>query len=204
MYGSASHPVVRVPVGERWMLKQLLDLGAQTILVPMVESAAQACDPICAVRYPPIGVRAALARASAFHRIPDYLQTADKQIRLLAQIETRAGLAAIEEIAAVEGVDGIFTGPSDLAADRGHLGRPGDAPVRAAVEEGLKRIAAAGKPAGILTADRVLANRYIDLGATFVAVGSDVSQLSNATSALAGKFKMARAVAPPIDPKSGY
>jgi 4-hydroxy-2-oxoheptanedioate aldolase len=122
---------------------------------------------------------------------------------LLVQVETAAALRAIEEIAAVEGVDGIFIGPSDLAADMGFLGRPAEPAVRVAVEDGIRRITAAQKPAGILTSDQTLARRYIDLGARFVAVGTDVTLLSQATSALLAKYKMAAPLKPP-GPPSGY
>lgn len=191
---SSSHPVVRAPVGENWIIKQLLDIGAQTILVPMVETAAQAAALVRAMKYPPEGVRgvgAALARASNFNRTSDYLTTANAQTCLLVQVETAAALRAIEEIAAVDGVDGIFIGPSDLAADMGFLGRPGAPEVQAAVEQGIARIIAAGKPAGILTSDEALARRYIALGARFVAVGTDVTLLSQATGALMAKFRPA-------------
>ena len=190
--GSASHPVVRAPIGKTWIIKQLLDIGAQTILVPMVETAEQARELVRAVRYPPAGVRgvgAALARASAFGRIADYLATANDQLCLLVQVESKAGLAAIEEIAAIDGVDGIFIGPSDLAADMGFLGRPGEPAVQAAVEDGIARIVASGMPAGVLTSDETYAKRYISLGACFVAVGSDVGLMAAATTALARRFK---------------
>jgi 4-hydroxy-2-oxoheptanedioate aldolase len=191
---SPSRAVVRAPVGEAWIIKQLLDIGAQTILVPMVETAEQAAALVRAMKYPPQGIRgvgAALARASNFNRVPDYLTTANAQTCLLVQVETAAALRAIEEIAAVEGVDGVFIGPSDLAADMGFLGRPGERTVQDAVEDGIARIIAAGKPAGILTSDETLARRYIDLGARFVAVGTDVTLLSQATSALLARFKAA-------------
>ncbi|TPL21074.1 4-hydroxy-2-oxoheptanedioate aldolase [Mesorhizobium sp. B2-4-9] len=190
---SGGRPVVRAVAGETWMIKQLLDIGAQTVLVPMVETPEQAMELVRATRYPPLGVRgvgAALARASAFNRIPDYLQTADDEICLLVQLETRAGLDRLEDIAAVDGVDGVFVGPSDLAADMGYLGRPGEPEVQAAVESALKRIIATGKPAGILTADQTLAARYLEIGATFVAVGTDVTIFSSSLSTLADKFKM--------------
>jgi 4-hydroxy-2-oxoheptanedioate aldolase len=189
---SGVQPVVRPPIGEAWVLKQLLDIGAQTILVPMVETATQAKELVRAVTYPPSGIRgvgAALARASAFNRTPDYLATANEQVCLLVQLESVAALAALEEIAAIDGVHGVFIGPSDLAADMGYLGRPGEAAVQAAVEDGLERIIRAGKPAGILTSDRALAARYIELGATFVAVGTDVALLAQSSSALANAFK---------------
>ncbi|WP_395446593.1 4-hydroxy-2-oxoheptanedioate aldolase (plasmid) [Aminobacter sp. UC22_36] len=189
---SGSHPVVRPPIGETWIIKQLLDIGAQTILVPMVETADQAHELVQAMRYPPHGVRgvgAALARASAFNRIPDYLATANDQTCLLVQLESRAGLAQLEAIATVDGVDGIFIGPADLAADMGYLGKPGAPEVQAAVEDAIRRIGISGKAAGILTSDAMLAQRYLELGATFVAVGNDVGLLAQATSALAATFK---------------
>ncbi len=202
---SGAHPVVRAPIGETWILKQLLDIGAQTVLVPMVETAAQARELVRAVNYPPTGVRgvgAALARASAFNRIPDYLATANEQVCLLVQIESIAGLAALEAIAAIDGVHGIFIGPADLAADMGRLGKPGDPVVHAAVEDAILRILKAGKPAGILTSDPILAARYLELGASFVAVGTDVTLFSQATTALAKKFKPGSAE--PQKTTSGY
>ncbi|MEK1932812.1 MAG: 4-hydroxy-2-oxoheptanedioate aldolase [Pararhizobium sp.] len=194
--GSPSHPVVRAPIGEAWLLKQILDIGAQTVLVPMVESGEQAKALVRAVRYPPHGMRgvgAALARASAFNKIPDYLQTANDEVCLLLQIESRAGLAALDDIATTEGVDGVFIGPADLAADMGHLGRPGDAEVQQAVEAALIRIQSHGKAAGILTADQALAKRYLELGATFVAIGNDVGLLANGASRLLSDFRKASA-----------
>lgn len=202
---SQSHVAVRVPIGETWLIKQVLDLGAQTVLVPMVETAEQARELVRAIRYPPNGVRgvgAALARASAFNRIGDYLPTADAEVCLLVQLESRAGLDALDEIASVEGVDGVFIGPADLAADMGFLGRPGAPEVQAAVEDALLRIQSHGKAAGILTSDNALARRYIELGATFVAVGSDVGLLVNATSALLKQFRDEANAAEPRS--SGY
>jgi 4-hydroxy-2-oxoheptanedioate aldolase len=188
---SSSHPVVRIPIGESWMIKQVLDIGAQTILVPMVENGEQAQAMVKAMLYPPQGMRgvgAALARASRFNAIPDYLQTANEQVCLLLQVESRAGLTAIEDIGAVEGVDGILIGPADLAADMGFLGKPGASEVQDAVEDGLQRIIATGRAAGILTSDVTLAKRYLSLGATFVAVGNDVTSLTIAISTLAKSF----------------
>lgn len=190
--GVGGCPVVRAVSGETWMIKQLLDIGAQTILVPMVERADQAAELVRAMRYPPHGVRgvgAALARASAFNRIPDYLQTANEQTCLLVQLETRAGLEQLEAIAAVDGVDGVFIGPADLAADLGYLGNPGAPEVQAVVETAIRRIIATGRPAGILTADTALAQGYLSMGATFVAVGTDVTLFSRALAGLASTFK---------------
>ena len=190
--GSSSHPIIRLPIGQAWLIKQVLDIGAQTILVPMIETRAQAEALVKAVRYPPHGIRgvgAALARASKFNSITDHLQTANDQICLLLQIESRVGLANLEEIAGVEGVDGVFIGPADLAADMGYLGKPGWPEMQEAVEQCLRRIISCGKAAGILTSDQKLALRYMELGASFVAVGNDVTLLGNAVSELARKFK---------------
>ncbi len=187
-----AHAIVRPPIGEAWILKQILDIGAQTILVPMVESAAQAEALVRAVRYPPHGIRgvgAALARASAFNRIPDYLLTANDQICLLVQVESRAGLANLDAIAGTDGVDGVFIGPSDLAADMGFLGKPGAPEVQAAIDDALGRIRSHGKAAGVLSADLALARRYLDNGATFVAIGSDVGLMVNATTRLLADFR---------------
>ena len=184
--------VCRPPVGEGWMIKQLLDIGCQTILVPMVETAEQAEDLVRAVKYPPRGIRgvgAGLARASRFNAISDYLVTADEQTCLLLQLETIAGLDQLEAIAAVDGVDGIFIGPADLAADMGYLGRPGQAEVQARVEDAITRIVATGKAAGILTSDQQLARRYLELGARFVAVGSDIGLIGTAARQLAAAYR---------------
>lgn len=204
MKGTASHAVIRPPIGETWIIKQLLDIGAQTLLVPMVESGRQAEALVKAVRYPPHGVRgvgAALARASHFNRIPDYLQTANEEVCLLLQVESRAGLAALDEIASTEGVDGVFIGPADLAADMGYLGKPGAPEVQAEVENALRRIQSHGKAAGILIGDLSLAKRYVEIGATFVAIGNDVTLLANATSKLLADFKVAEAAKPAADAK---
>jgi 4-hydroxy-2-oxoheptanedioate aldolase len=191
MKGSSSHPIIRPPIGETWIIKQLLDIGAQTLLIPMVERGAQAEALVRATRYPPHGVRgvgAALARASRFNRIPDYLHTANDEICLLLQIESRAGLDALDEIVATEGVDGVFIGPADLAADMGFLGQPNAPQVQAEVEKALMRIQSHGKAAGILIGDLALAKRYVELGATFVAIGNDVTLFANATTKLLADF----------------
>ncbi|MCC5970050.1 MAG: HpcH/HpaI aldolase/citrate lyase family protein [Pararhodobacter sp.] len=189
---SSAHPVVRVPVGEAWMLKQVLDIGAQTVLVPMVESAAQAAELVRAVRYPPAGRRgvgAGMARASRFSGVSDCFARADAGICLLLQIESRAGLAALEDILAVEGVDGVFIGPADLAADMG-FGARSDAPeVRAAIAGAIGQIRAAGKTAGILATDAGYARECLALGVNLLAVGIDVLVYRQAMSALAASFR---------------
>lgn len=192
MNGSSTSAIIRPPIGETWMIKQLLDIGAQTLLIPMVDSGEMAEAMVKAVRYPPRGVRgvgAALARASQYNSISDYLQTADDEVCLLLQVENRAGLAALDDIAAIDGVDGVFIGPADLAADLGYLGKPGHPEVQAAVEDALKRIQSHGKAAGILIGDLGLARRYADLGATFVGIGNDVTLFSSAAKKLLSDFQ---------------
>ncbi|WP_294621267.1 HpcH/HpaI aldolase/citrate lyase family protein [uncultured Roseovarius sp.] len=179
--GRHSVPVVRLPMGEVWAIKQVLDTGAQTLLIPMVESADEAHDLVRATRYPPQGIRgsgAALARASHFSAIPDYIGTANAQICLLVQVETRAGIAALDDILAVDGVDGVFIGPSDLAADMGHAGDSSAPEVQEAIQDALARIKAAGKAPGILALDHATALTYRDWGAQFLAVGIDVVMLA--------------------------
>ncbi|MGB1209653.1 MAG: aldolase/citrate lyase family protein [Paracoccaceae bacterium] len=173
-----AHAVVRPPIGETWIIKQLLDAGAQTLLVPMIESADQARALVDAVTYPPHGVRgvgSALARASDFSAIGDYLITARDEICVLAQVENRAGLAALDDILGVEGLDGVFIGPSDLAADMGFIGQAGQPEVKEAVLDAVARIVAAGKAAGILTLDPDLQTRCRALGASFIATDIDVT-----------------------------
>ncbi|WP_434630374.1 4-hydroxy-2-oxoheptanedioate aldolase [Pseudomonas sp. Z1-29] len=185
-------PVIRPVIGDTALIKQLLDIGAQTLLVPMVESAAQASELVRAMHYPPHGVRgvgSALARASRWNSIAGYLDHADEQMCLLVQIESCEGLANLDAIAAVEGVDGVFIGPADLSASMGHRGNPGHPQVQAAIEDAIARIRQAGKAAGILSADETLARRYIELGAAFVAVGVDTTVLMRGLQALAATFK---------------
>ncbi|WP_248749132.1 4-hydroxy-2-oxoheptanedioate aldolase [Pseudomonas sp. MWU15-20650] len=187
-----SQAVIRPVIGDTALIKQLLDIGAQTLLVPMVESAAQAQELVRAMRYPPHGIRgvgSALARASRWNSIPGYLEQADTQMCLLVQIENREGLANLDAIAAVDGVDGVFIGPADLSASMGYRGNPGHPQVQAAIEDAITRIVKAGKAAGILSADENLARRSIELGATFVAVGVDTTVLMRGLQSLAGKFK---------------
>ena len=187
-----SHPIIRPVIGDTALIKQVLDIGVQTLLVPMVESVEQAQALVQAIHYPPNGVRgvgSALARASRWNSIPGYLDNADEQMCLLVQIENREGLANLEAIAAVDGVDGVFIGPADLSASMGHRGNPGHPEVQATIEDAIARIRQAGKAAGILSADPVLARRYIELGAAFVAVGVDTTVLMRGLQTLAASFK---------------
>ncbi len=187
----AAQPVVRVPHGDPALIKQVLDIGATTILVPMVETAAQAAQLVRAMRYPPEGTRgvgSAIARSSRWARHPDYLHEANERACLLVQVESRTGLEQLDAIAAVDGVDGVFIGPADLSASLGHLGDPGHAEVRAAIDAAIVAIGRAGKAPGILTGDDALARHYVALGARFVAIGVDTILLARAARALAARF----------------
>lgn len=189
--GEKSHPVVRVRDDNRAVIKQMLDIGAQTLLVPMIDAAEQAREVVRSVSYPPQGVRgvgAALARASEYGGVSDYMQNANDEVCLLLQVENRAGIEALDDILKVEGVDGIFIGPADLAADMGYLGNPGAPEVQAVVVDALTRIRAAGRAAGILTSDRKLAASYAEMGVEFLAVGSDVGVMRAGLIALRGAF----------------
>ncbi len=188
----SSHAVVRPVDANVALIKQLLDVGAQSLLVPMIETAEQARRVVAATRYPPIGVRgvgSAIARASRWNQQADYLHEADDHICLLLQVESRRGLDNLDEIAAVDGVDGVFFGPADLSASMGYRGNPGASEVQVAIETGIARVRAAGKAAGILASDAKLVRRYLELGASFVAVGVDASLLARATRELAASFK---------------
>ena len=187
-----SQIVVRLVDDDPAKIKQALDIGAQSLLIPMVESGDQARRTLRATRYAPDGIRgvgSSLARASMFSAIPDYLTTANAQICLILQVESRAGLAALDDILAVDGVDGVFIGPSDLAADMGLLGQAGAAPVKAAVMDAIRRIRAAGRTAGVLTTDPDYIAQSVAAGANFVGVGIDVLLYAEAMRALAQKFK---------------
>jgi 4-hydroxy-2-oxoheptanedioate aldolase len=189
--GGTAAPVVRPPWNDAVLLKRLLDLGVQNFLVPMVQDAGEARRAVAATRYPPQGIRgvAVATRANAFGRVTDYLRRANDEICLHVQIETRRAVEQIEAIAAVDGVDGLFIGPSDLAADLAQLGHSAHPDVRAAIDDAIRRIVATGKAAGILAPVESDARHWLGLGATFVAVGSDVGSLARQGEALAARFK---------------
>ena len=189
-----SHPVVRIPKGDDALIKQVLDLGATTLLVPMVESAEQAGQLVRALRYPPQGTRgvgSAIARSARWTRYPDYLHEANDRVCLLVQVETREALAQVDEIAQVDGVDGVFIGPADLSASMGLLAQPAHPEVKAAITQALGRITRTGKAPGILCADEALARHYIAAGARFVALGVDTTLLVKAATGLLQRFRPA-------------
>jgi len=185
-----ARPVVRVPVAEDWVIKQALDLGAQTLLVPMVNSAEQARAVVRACRYPPQGVRgngAVYARASGFNALTDYSTNADREICVVVQAESRAALDDLDRIAAVEGVDGVFIGPADLAADMGFRDNPGHSKVQQAIAKAIPRIRAAGKAAGIILGTPEARATAVDSGVTFLGLGSEAALLVDALRALAAE-----------------
>ena len=198
--------VARVPMGHghvgEMLIKQYLDVGVQTILVPMVDTVEQAQTLVRAMRYPQAdgkgGIRGmAGARASRWGRYPNYVKEANERVCLLVQAETRTALDNLDAIAAVDGVDGVFIGPADLSASMGHIGNPGHPEVQGAIEDAIRRILVAGKAPGILTPDEKLARRYLELGALYVAVGLDTSILVRGITELAAKFK-STAAAPAV------
>jgi 4-hydroxy-2-oxoheptanedioate aldolase len=186
--GGTATAVVRPAWNDPVLFKRILDIGAQTLLVPYVESADEARRAVAATRYPPAGVRGVTAsgRASRYGRVRDYLREADREIAVLVQVETGNGLRELDAIAAVEGVDGVFVGPADLAASLGHAGSPGHPDVQAAIKNAVGRLQPVGMPAGILTTDADEARRYLDWGFTFVAVGVDLLLLRRAADSLVG------------------
>ncbi|MEQ9257612.1 MAG: HpcH/HpaI aldolase/citrate lyase family protein [Roseovarius sp.] len=190
--GGSTHPVVRLPMGEPWLIKQVLDAGAQTLLIPLVESAAEARALVQAMRYPPEGIRgsgAALARASRFSMLRDYTETANTQVCLMVQVETRKGLEALDEILEVEGVDAVFIGPSDLGNDLGHVGNSDAAEVQEAIRKALGRIRASSKAASIIATDHETALKYRAWGAQALAVGIDVVMLAQSARQLAARWR---------------
>ena len=184
-------PIVRPAWNDAVLAKRCLDIGAQTLLFPYVQNAEEARRAVASPRYPPQGIRgvAVATRAGRYGRVPGYLTKANDEICVLVQVETRVALSELEAIAKVEGVDGVFIGPSDLAASLGHLGNPQAPDVQKAIKEAVTRLKALGKPAGILTANEEEARRYIEWGFLFVAVGADIGLLARNADALAKKFK---------------
>jgi 4-hydroxy-2-oxoheptanedioate aldolase len=184
-------PVVRLPIGDVVVIKQVLDLGAQNVLVPMVSSAEEARAVVEAVRYPPRGRRGvggSLARSARWSRVEGYLHDADRHVSVIVQVETAEGVAAAGAIAAVDGVDAVFLGPADLAASMGHLGRQDHPDVVAAVHRTFEAVGAEGKPFGVNAFDASLARAYAQAGASFVAVGADVTLLARGSEELAGRL----------------
>jgi 4-hydroxy-2-oxoheptanedioate aldolase len=186
-----SHPVVRVPWNDMVNMKRVLDVGAQSLLVPYVSTAEEARSAVAYTRYPPAGVRgvAGTTRATRFGRVKDYAKRAHEELCLLVQVETQAALDNIEAICAVDGVDGVFIGPADLHASLGYTGEIANAKVKPMIDDAIRRIRKAGKAPGILTPNEADAKHWLSCGGLFVAVGADVGILARGAEALAAKFK---------------
>ena len=187
---SPSAPVVRPASNNEVEMKRLLDAGFYNFLVPFVESADEALRAVRATRYPPQGVRGVSVsqRSNRYGTVPDYFKSINDHICVMVQIESRAGVAAARDIAAVDGVDCIFVGPSDLAANLGHLGNAGHPDVQQVIASVFADAKACGKPIGILAPVEADARRYIEMGATFVAVGSDLGVFRSASQALRDRY----------------
>jgi 4-hydroxy-2-oxoheptanedioate aldolase len=186
-----THPVVRIPWNDMVTIKRVLDIGAQSLLVPYVSTRAEAESAVSYTRYPPAGVRgvAGTTRATRFGRVKNYARRAHEEICLLVQVETQAALDNIESICAVEGVDGVFIGPADLHASLGYPGEIANPKVKPLIDDAIRRIRKAGKAPGILTPSEADARHWLECGALFVAVGADVGILARGAEALAAKFK---------------
>jgi 4-hydroxy-2-oxoheptanedioate aldolase len=188
--------VVRPPAADPVYIKQLLDIGAKNIIVPMIDGPEQAAAAVAATRYPPAGIRgvgSALARASRWNRISDYLVTADDGVSLTVQVESTAGLAALGDIVDVDGVDAVFIGPADLAASMGRLGQPEHPEVVTAIENALVTIVEHGKRAGVNAFNESIGRRYVEAGASFVLVGADVALLARGAEQLVAKYRSDKA-----------
>jgi len=186
-----AHPVVRVPWNDTVTIKRVLDVGAQSILIPYVSTIAEAKAAVAATRYPPVGVRgvAGTTRASRFGRVQGYAKKAHEEICVLVQVETRQALDNLEGICEVEGVDGVFIGPADLHASLGHTGETSNPAVVPLMEEAMRRVRKAGRAPGYLSPVEADAKRMLSAGALFVAVGADIGLLARGAEGLLMKFK---------------
>ena len=187
-----AHPVVRVPWNDMVAIKRVLDIGAQSLLVPYVSTPLEARSAVSFTRYPPAGARgvAGTTRASRFGRVQDYARRAHEELCVLVQVETQSALDNLEAICATEGVDGVFVGPADLHASLGRAGEIAHPEVKPLIDDAIRRIRKAGKAPGILTPNEADARHWLDCGALFVAVGADVGILARGAEALAAKFKI--------------
>jgi 4-hydroxy-2-oxoheptanedioate aldolase len=197
MRGGTAEPVFRIPWNDSVVIKRVLDIGARSLIIPFIQNAEEARMAVAATRYPPLGVRgvSAIPRASDYGRVPKYHQNAHLDTCVLVQLESRVALREIEAIAAVDGVDGIFIGPSDLAADFGYLANPLHAEVQRAIQDAAERIRATGKSAGTLATDVEDVERLFSLGFNFTAIGSDVGILARAGERLAARFRKDEGIA---------
>jgi 4-hydroxy-2-oxoheptanedioate aldolase len=189
--GGTTLPIVRLPDNDPILFKRFLDAGATTIMLPQVQSAAEAKAAVSAMRYAPAGARgvALMHRASRYGRVPNYLQTANEGLCLIVQIETPAALDNLEEIASVDGVDALFFGPGDLSASMGVLGQPDHPKVQEAIAAALERASRVGVPAGVLAPNPAAAQRYLEMGFAFVSVANDLAMLVHTADATAARYR---------------
>jgi len=189
--GGTTLPIVRLPHNDPILFKRFLDVGMTTVMVPQVQSAAEAKAAVNAMHYPPMGSRgiAVMHRASRYGRVPNYLATASESLCLIVQIETPAALDRLEEIASVPGVDAVFFGPGDLSANLGLIGQADHPKVQEAIAKGLERAQRLGVPAGVLAPNPAAGQRYLELGFAFVSVGNDLAMLVQAADANAARFR---------------
>ncbi|MTH46444.1 2-keto-3-deoxy-L-rhamnonate aldolase [Intestinirhabdus alba] len=199
----ASQPAIRPVEGTKALIKQVLDIGAQTLLIPMVDSAEQARQVVAATRYPPLGERgvgASVARAARWGRIDNYMAQANESLCLLVQVESKTALDNLDAILDVDGIDGVFIGPADLSASLGYPDNAGHPEVQRIIEQSIRRIRAAGKAAGFLAVDPEMAQKCLQWGASFIAVGVDTMLYTEALDARLARFKPA----PEVKVKSSY
>jgi len=184
--------IVRPPSGDPVFIKQLLDIGVQTLLIPMVESAENAEQIFRAMQYPPRGVRGigtAMARAAQWNKVEDYFKEANNEMCLIVQVETKKGIEQLDEILMTEGIDGVFIGPADLSASMGFIGQPDHPVIKNEIKKAIIKIKNAQKVAGIMALSKELADYYIECGANMIAVGIDTLLLSNASQQLLERYK---------------
>jgi 2-dehydro-3-deoxyglucarate aldolase len=189
--GSRSAAFVRPPANEPVIIKRLLDIGFHNFMMPMVDSTEDARRAVAATRYPPAGIRGVSLshRSNMFGTVQNYYSTINDNITVAVQIETADSVSNIDDICLVDGVDAVFVGPSDLAAAFGHLGNPNHPEVQEAIKHLFDRAKVNGKPSGILAGVEADARRYLEMGATLVAVGSDLGVFRSGTQELCDKFK---------------
>jgi 2-dehydro-3-deoxyglucarate aldolase/4-hydroxy-2-oxoheptanedioate aldolase len=189
--GTAASALTRVPWNDVVMVKRALDAGAQSLLFPFVQNAAEAARAVAATRYPPQGVRgvAGTHRGARYGTIPDYVRSAGRELCVVVQVETDSAVDALPQIAAVEGVDSVFVGPSDLAASMGHLGDPAHDAVQARIAYAAQRCRELGKPAGILAMNPETAARYLGYGYTWIAISSDMALMVGRAQEYLGRVR---------------
>ncbi|MGB8417639.1 aldolase/citrate lyase family protein [Paraburkholderia sp.] len=204
--GYSCQPIVRPVKNDVALIKQYLDIGAQTLIIPMIDTETDAELAVAATRYPPIGVRgvgSALARASRWNKVDHYFQNSSEGICVIAQVESTTGMNNLDAIARVDGIDAVFFGPADLSASMGYAGDPSHPALRQTVLDGIKRVRVVGKAAGVLATDRAYADEYLAAGANLVAIATDTGLLSRAASDLVSSFKGPSAIVSER-PRGGY